>query len=262
MEAWKEARWHRLWQAWRARLSPGQMTFSSLLQVTDDCTHCHFMAPPATLNGEICEIISRGYISHKTRRSLPICYEFYGGSHSYSVEGWGVCVRVTCTERKEERWNKSHNQLDKWSNILCAKCRFFRFMSLGRFSCSALHIQGLIQGSTVPVSSVWYLSWHQRTIYGNAKFIFIQLYCFCPIHRITSIVLTTSPSNDLASINGQNVLAKLSIYIPNILNVSCSGVVNAWYFFRVIHSCVCLRVCERVRGSDKEREMDHREVWL
>lgn len=245
MEAWKEARWHQLWQAWRALLSPGQMMFSSLLQVTDDCTHCHFMAPPATLNGEICEIISRGYISHKTWRSLPICYEFYGGSHFYSAEGWGVCVCVTCTERKEQRWNKSHNQLDKWSNILCAKCRFLDSWVV---AVSNVLLCTLFQGSTIPVSSVWYLSWHQQTIYSNTKFIFIsQLYCFCLIHRITSIVFITSLSNDLAFINGQNILAKLSIYMPNILNVLCSGFVNAWYFFRVIHSCVCLPVWKSAR---------------
>lgn len=166
-----------------------------------------------------------------------------------STQRWGeVCVRVTCTERKEERWNKSHNQLDKWSNILCAKCRF---LDSWVSAVSTVLLCTLFQGSTIPVSSVWYLSWHQRTIYSNAKFIFIQLYCFCLIHRITSIVFITSLSNDLAFINGQNVLAKLSIYIPNILNIPCSGFVNAWYFFRVIHSCVRLR--ERVWKSARER---------
>lgn len=36
----------------------------SLVRVTDDHTHCHFMAPSAMLKVEICERISRDYISH------------------------------------------------------------------------------------------------------------------------------------------------------------------------------------------------------
>lgn len=140
LESWEVPR-HEFWQAWRAPLSSGQRVFGSLLQVTDDCTRCHFMAPSAMLKVEICERISREYISHQTWRSHPTCYEFYGGSDSNSLD-ISVCAHLCVTQRERkgewERWNKSHNQLDKWYNILSGTCHSIRFMSLGPSSCSGL----------------------------------------------------------------------------------------------------------------------------
>ena len=78
------------------RYHQGRGGFGSLVQVTDDRSHCHFMAPSAMLKVEICERISREYISQQTWRSHPTCYEFYGGSNSYSL---GMCM---CVRREKE----------------------------------------------------------------------------------------------------------------------------------------------------------------
>lgn len=79
--------------------------FRSLLQVTDDRTHCHFMAPSVTLKVEICERISREYISHQTWRSHPNCDEFYGGSNSHPLEYMctSMCVLPRRRGRQSER---------------------------------------------------------------------------------------------------------------------------------------------------------------
>lgn len=101
----KEVPRHQFWQAWRALLSSEQTMFGSLLQVIDDCTHCVFMVLLAMLKVEICEGISREYISRKKWRSHSTCYEFYGGSDSCSLQyiSMYACVRgwVLLREREE-----------------------------------------------------------------------------------------------------------------------------------------------------------------
>lgn len=65
---YKFAKWHiprhQFWQAWRALLLSGWKMFGSLRQVTADCSHCHFMAPSAMLQVEICQRMSGEYISN------------------------------------------------------------------------------------------------------------------------------------------------------------------------------------------------------